>query len=101
MKAGGSRCYGRKRPLHYFQQSLFIDVTHSECRDTRFANDAPLAPVDIAQADEHDIPAIDFRGVSENFGQLFRSSSDATGERHSVNVAAGTGFGRVHIGVSV
>ena len=67
----------------------------------RFADVLALQQVDVADADQRHVLGIDLGGEAEHAGQFLRSEADAAGERHTVDIAAGTALRRVHVGVRV
>src|SRR5437868_3765089 len=87
--------------VHNAAQSTFVDITHCEGCNAGFSQDLAFVPIDVANANEHDVASLDFGCVIKNIREFFRAAAKTTCERHAMYVATRACFRRVHIGVRV
>ncbi len=86
---------------HDGAQAALVDLAHGADADAGLLDVAALQFVHRADGHHHHVARVHLRRPTVNMSQLRGTHSDAAGQRHAVNVAAGAGLRRVHVGVGV
>ena len=88
---------GRARADHFYGlpnnrgESAFVDIAHRKGMDSRAAHIEALDIIHAAQTDERHRRRLDLGRGATNLREFARPQPDATGQRHSMYIAAGAG----------